>query len=110
MNLGAGWAIFRRVEIQPGEVSLHLNRSRRVTGNSLDLTDLPAWLAALHSLARAAESQPAPEMPVLTQGRISPKTRQTLSTFQLYAVIFIVFVMPLCFIGISALVVYLLVS
>ena len=62
LTLGADWAIFRRVEIQPGEVILYLYRSHKLFGNSIDLNAAPAWLSALKMLAQVAESQPAPEV------------------------------------------------
>lgn len=109
MNTGADWAIFRRIEIRPGEVSLYLNRSRHIISNSLDLKSISAWLTALQVLAQAAEMLPAPETPIPVQKNLSPGSRQAMSTFLLYAIIAIVFVMPVCFIGIGVLT-FLLVS
>jgi hypothetical protein len=101
MTLGADWAIFRRVEIQPGEVTLTLYRSRRAFGDSIDIHTVQVWLNALQSLAQAAESQPAPEVTGQSENVSSRQARQKRSTFLVYAVIAIVFVMPVCFIAVG---------
>lgn len=101
MTLGANWAIFRRVEIQPGEVLLHLYRSHQFFGNSVELNAAQTWLAALQSLAQAAESQPKPEVTAQPFSASSRQSRQKMSYFLVYAVVFIVFIMPLCFIAIG---------
>jgi hypothetical protein len=101
MTLGADWAIFRRVEIQPGEVMLTLYRSRRTFGNSIDLSAAQAWLNALKSLAQVAESQSAPEGINRAVEASSRQSRQKRSNFLVYAVVFLVFIMPLCFIAVG---------
>jgi hypothetical protein len=109
MTLGADWAIFRRVEIQPGEVMLYLYRSRRMFGNSLDLIAAPAWLNALRLLAQVAESQPVSEVTGEVAAEVtaqpgyvsSRQVRQKRSNFLGYAIAFLVFIMPLCFIAIG---------
>jgi hypothetical protein len=101
MTLGAGWAIFRRVEIQPGEVLLHLDRSRQMFSSPLDSVAVQTWLTALESLALAVESQPAPAVAAEPFLAATRQSRQSLNKFLLYAVLFIVFVMPLCFIAIG---------
>jgi len=101
MITGADWAIFRRVEIQPGKVVLYLYRSRSVFGYSIDLNAAQAWLNALKSLAQAAESQPAPEVTGQPINAASRQSRQKRSNFLVYAVIAIVFIMPLCFIAVG---------
>lgn len=109
MSVGAEWAIFRTFELQPGEILLHLYRSRNIFVNSIPLDAARNWLSALEMLARSAEDQPAPaitDKPFHTDLR---QSRQRINKFQTYAISFIVFVMPLCFVGIGVLV-YLLVS
>jgi hypothetical protein len=105
MTLGADWAIFRRVEVQPGEVMLYLYRSRRMFGNSLDLTGTSSWLNALGSLAQAAESQALAgstgEAAIPVPNASSRLARQKRSRFLGYAVAILVFIMPLCFIAVG---------
>lgn len=98
MTIGAAWAVFRHVEIQPGEVLLNLYRSRQTFSSPIELSAVQIWLAALQALAQAAESQPAPEV---TAQPFSTSSRQSMNKFLMYAVVFIVFIMPLCFIGIG---------
>jgi hypothetical protein len=101
MTLGAAWAIFRRVEIQPGSVTLYLYRSHNLFGNSMDLDAAQAWLKALGSLAQVAESQPAPEVTAQPVNAASRQARQKKSSFLVYAVLALVFIMPVCFIAIG---------
>jgi hypothetical protein len=101
MTLGADWAIFRHVEIQPGEVLLYLNRTRKMFANSIDLSAIQTWLDALKMLAQAVESQPAPEVTAQPLTGSSRQSRQKMSNFLVAAIIAIVFVMPLCFIAIG---------
>jgi hypothetical protein len=100
MTLGAGWAIFRILEIQPGEVLLHLSRSRQMFASSISLDAARTWLAALESLAQTAESQLAPAL-TASPGGVTRQSREGLNKFLIYAVVAIVFVMPLCFIAIG---------
>ena len=109
MSVGADWAILRRLDVQPGEMTLYLNRSRQVIGNMLDLSAAPAWLSALASLAKIAESQADPEVTALPVNIVSPQSRNKISRSLIYAIVFIVFVMPLCFIAIG-IIAYLIVS
>jgi hypothetical protein len=101
MTLGASWAILRRVEIQPGEVLLCLNRSHKIISNSIDLSAVQGWLDALESLAEVVESQPLPRIPAEPVEGSSRASRQRKSNFLTYSVAFIVFVFPLCLIGIG---------
>jgi hypothetical protein len=101
MTVGAPWAIFRRVEIQPGEVILHLSRSRQAFFSSLELSSAHAWLEALQTLAQAAESLPAPQVTAPPTG-VTRRGREQLNKFLLYAVAAMVFGMPICFIAIGA--------
>jgi hypothetical protein len=97
MTLGADWAIFRHVEVQPGEVLLYLHRSRRLFSYSIE-PHAQTWLNALKSLAQVAEIQPEPAVIDQSAKSSSRQSRQKLSNFLLYAVGLIVFIMPLCFI------------
>jgi hypothetical protein len=109
MGVGAEWAIFRTFELQPGEVLLHLYRSRNLFVSSIPLDAARTWLSALEILARSAENQPVPEVTDKPFQADLRQSRQRINKFQTYAIAFIVFVMPLCFIGIGVLV-YLIVS
>jgi hypothetical protein len=102
MTVGASWAIFRTVELQPGEVLLHLNRSRQSFFSSIDLSNVRTWLESLQTLAQTAESLPAPQVTAPPTG-VTRQGREQLNKFLLYTVLFIVFVMPVGFIAIGAL-------
>jgi hypothetical protein len=104
MTVGAEWAVFRTVELQPGEVVLHLYRSRGVFGVSLPPQVAFAWLTSLQTLAAAAEAQPAPSITAEPPRVALRQSRERVNNIQKYAIGFIVFVMPLCFIAIGALV------
>jgi len=104
MSLGADWAIFRNLELQPGEVALRLYRSRQLFFSTLPLADAQAWLNALENLAQSAEAQPAPEVTATAIRANSRQSREGINKFQTYAIGFLVFVMPLCFIAIGVLV------
>jgi hypothetical protein len=109
MTTGAEWAIFRSLELQPGEVVLHLYRSRKLLINAIPLEAARAWLAALQMLAESAEAQPAPAVTASPLQAASRQSRERINKIQTYAIAFIVFIMPLCFIAIGA-IVFLLVS
>jgi hypothetical protein len=100
MTVGASWAIFRTVELQPGEVLLHLNRSRQSFFSSLELSSVQVWLENLQSLAQTAENLPAPQVTAPPTG-VTRKSREGMNKFLLYAVLFMVFVMPICFLAIG---------
>ncbi len=104
MTVGAEWAIFRSLELQPGEVVLHLYRSRRLLVSSIPLEAARAWLAALETLAQSAEVQPTPGVTAAPFQAASRQSRERINKIQTYAIAFIVFVMPLCFIAIGVLV------
>jgi hypothetical protein len=104
MTVGAEWAIFRSLELQPGEVVLHLYRSRRLLVSSIPLEAARAWLEALETLAQSAEVQPAPGVTAAPFQAASRQSRERINKIQTYAIAFIVFVMPLCFIAIGVLV------
>jgi len=101
MTTGAEWAIFRSLELQPGEVLLHLHRSRKVFVSSIPLEAAREWLAALERLAQSAEVQPAPTVTAEPFQAASRQSRERINKIQMYAIAFIVFVMPLCFIAIG---------
>lgn len=109
MTVGAEWAIFRSLELQPGEVVLHLYRSRRLLVSSIPLEAARVWLAALETLVRSAEAQPVPDVTAAPFQAGSRQSRERINKIQTYAIAFIVFGMPLCFIAIGVLV-FLLVS
>jgi hypothetical protein len=101
MTSGAGWAIFRHVEIQPGEVLLYLNRSQSLFNYPITSVDVHAWLQALKALVQAATSQPAPTVTAQALEASGRQMRQKKSNFLLYAVGAILFIMPLCLIAIG---------
>jgi hypothetical protein len=101
MTTGAEWAVFRSLELQPGEVLLHLHRSRKVFVSSIPLEAAREWLAALERLAQSAEVQPAPTVTAEPFQAASRQSRARINKIQMYAIAFIVFVMPLCFIAIG---------
>ncbi len=101
MTTGAEWAVFRSLELQPGEVLLHLYRSRNLFVGSIPLEAAREWLAALERLAQSAEVQPAPTITAEPFGAASRESRERTNKIQKYAIAFIVFVMPLCFIAIG---------
>jgi hypothetical protein len=103
MTIGADWAVFRRVEIQSGEVLLHLNRSRQMFTGSVEAAASQTWFSALEALARIAESQSAPTITAEPFLAATRQSRQSMNKLLLYALVFIVFVMPLCFIAIGVL-------
>jgi hypothetical protein len=109
MTVGAEWAIFRSLEFQPGEVVLRLYRSHRLLVSSIPLVAAREWLAALEMLAQSAEVQPAPGVTAAPFLEATRQSRERINKIQTYAIAFIVFVMPLCFIAIAVLV-FLLVS
>jgi len=104
MTIGAQWAIFRSLELQPGEVVLHIYRSRQFLVSSIPLEAASIWLGALETLAQSAEVQPAPSVTASPFLASSRQSRERINKIQTYAIAFIVFVMPLCFIAIGALV------
>lgn len=104
MTTGAEWAIFRSLELQPGEVVLRLYRSRKLLFSTIPLEAARAWLAALQTLAQSAEAQPAPTVTASPLQAASRQSRERINKIQTYAIAFIVFVMPLCFIAIGVLV------
>ncbi len=101
MTAGANWAVFRHLEVQPGEILLFLNRSNQVFLNSVELGQSEAYLLNLQTLAQIIENQPEPEVvcePVVKNIR---ENREKLNKYLLYAVVFIVLIMPLCMISIG---------
>jgi hypothetical protein len=101
MSLGAEWAVFRSLELQPGEVVFHLYRSRNLFVSSIPLGAAREWLAALERLAQSAEVQPAPTITAEPFRAASRESRERTNKIQKYAIAFIVFVMPLCFLAIG---------
>jgi hypothetical protein len=107
MSVGAAWAIFRSVEILPGEVVLNLKQSHRWTGNSIDLDAAETWLVELNALAQAAESLPNPAVSAQPTSGSLHEDRKKLDKVLIYAVSAIVFIMPVCFIAAGVLAVIL---
>ncbi len=101
MTTGASWAVFRRVEVQPGEVLLYLYRSRKVFVTSIELDAVQTWLNALQTLAQAAERQLEPGITAQPFNATSRTSRQKTNKILNYAMVFIVGIMPLCFIAVG---------
>lgn len=104
MTTGAEWAIFRSLELQPGEVVLRLYRSRKIFVSSIPLEAAREWFAALETLTQSAEAQPTPIVTAEPFQAASRQSRERINKIQTYAIALIVFVMPLCFIAIGAIV------
>lgn len=104
MTTGAEWAIFRSIELQPGEMVLRLYRSRKIFVSSIPLEAAREWLAALETLAQSAEIQPTPIVTAEPFRAASRQSRKRVNNIQTYAIALIVFVMPLCFIAIGVLI------
>lgn len=100
MTRGADWAVFRRTELQPGEVVLNLYRSRSWFSDSLAELDVRAWLGCLQVLAESAESLPLPVVSASAQPA-EYQTRQKMSKLLTISIVLIVFIMPLCMIAIG---------
>jgi hypothetical protein len=81
MSQGADWAIFRRVELLPGEVHLNLNCSKSWWNNPIDEGKVRAWLTSMHVLAKIAESLPAPEV----RAKPTDHTRQSRQRMSIFS-------------------------
>jgi hypothetical protein len=103
MRWGAGWAIFRRVEFQPGEVILNLYRSKSWLNSPILDGEVRTWLASLQALARDAESMSAPQVSV-EPASYNRQSRQKMSNFLIWAVAAIIIGFPLCAISVGVIV------
>jgi hypothetical protein len=109
MTKSLDWALFRHVEVQPGNVLLFINRSRQLFSNLSQLNEVRPWLSALNDLAEAVDAQPQPQItaqPIRSTSRVS---RQKRSQWTTYIILFIIIGMPLCFIALGVLI-YLLIT
>ena len=101
MTHSAEWALFRHVEIQPGEVLLYIYRTKTLFTNLNQFQNIQPWLQALQVLAESAENQPESEKIAQPTSATSREARQKRSKILFYAVLFILLGMPLCFIAIG---------
>lgn len=99
----ADWAIFRHVEIQPGEVLLYLHRSKQMFVKANQFTAVQAWIGSLTALAETLEALPDPAIPAEPIHGISREERQKRSKFLLVAVLGILILLPVCLIGVGVL-------
>lgn len=93
--LGAQWAVFHHVEIQPGEVILHLSKSKSWFTETLTDPEVKMWLQNLEILARIGESQPAPLVTV-PPSPIDNPSRQGLSKGLVWVIVTMIIGIPLC--------------
>ena len=102
MTQGAGWAIFRRLELLPGELTLNLYRSRQWMQSPLNAVDVRAWLEGLRSLAAAMQALPTPQV-LVQPGAYTAKSRQGMSKALTWIIAGIVIGAPLCALAVFAL-------
>ncbi len=94
---GADWAIFRRLELLPGELLLNLYQSKEWNSYPLDQSEVKNWIKQLNILAD--ELQVA-NLPVAEGNLTSSRAQSRLGMDNILtkAIIVIVFGMPLCMI------------
>jgi len=96
---GEGWALFRQMHLQPGTLFLRLYRNRNLFRYEITPAQARQWLDDLLTLARIAESLPAPQKTaeLTSLERMARSSRKT-STFLVLIISLIVLfvVLPLC--------------
>lgn len=95
MNEGAKWAIFRRLELQPGELSLHLNRSREWNSFPISSSDVSIWIRQMNVLSDELQAEGLPKAD-LTVAADRLKVKQGLNVFVMIVILSILVVLPLC--------------
>lgn len=103
------WAVFRHLEIQPGQVTLFLHRSKNMYLNSGQFSAVQPWLIALSTLAARIESLAQPERNSQPVRGFSRAERLKRSQIQFVVILGILIGMPLCMVTLGILT-YLLVS
>ncbi len=107
MKTGADWAIFRHLEVQPGEVLLFLNRSQNIFVNTVDISQGEIYLKNLFSLADQIDNQPEPQIVTEPLQVNTREKRKKMDRFLLYTIVAIVILIPICLISVGV-IVYLL--
>lgn len=64
---GAEWAVFRQVELVPGELSFHLYESREINAWPLDQETVNRWVRALEDLSDELQVAGLPDFQVCSQ-------------------------------------------
>ncbi|NLF49826.1 MAG: hypothetical protein GX577_01690 [Leptolinea sp.] len=95
MSGGAEWAIFRRLELQPGELSLHLNRSREWKSFPISPSEVVTWIRQMTVLSDELQAEGLPKAD-LTVASDRLKTKQGLNVFVMVVILSILVALPLC--------------
>jgi len=106
MRQGAQWAMFRQVELVPGELLLRLSKMRRLFQFELSAQEIRTWFDSLLALALVMDALPAPGVNAALTGTTREsrqKTSQRLRTMVLAMVIGF----PLCAVRVMILVLFL---
>ena len=108
MNHGAGWAIFREIILQPGDITLFLYRSRNTFSSDLLTGEFETWLDHLQQLAEKLEQLPQPDV-VFPVGQPSRTARMRSSKVTQIVVVALLVLFPITILAIAAILVFVLV-
>lgn len=106
MNLGAKWALFRQVELVPGELLLRLSKMRRLFQFELSAQEMRAWFDSLLALAQVIDTLPAPRDSAPSTGP-TRASRQKASRWLRTVVLMMIIGFPLCAVLVMLLVLFL---
>ncbi|MBI9050143.1 MAG: hypothetical protein JEZ00_12030 [Anaerolineaceae bacterium] len=96
---GIDWAVFRRVEVKPGEASVILYRSRRLMFNlDLSVNEVNTLLTKLAQLLHAMETAPQPAKVEEIKVRDGQKSVDRMNPNIVFLIIAIVVGLPACLI------------
>ncbi|MHB0874406.1 MAG: hypothetical protein ACYC5O_00025 [Anaerolineae bacterium] len=95
MTSGVGWTVFRRVELQPGELVLHLYGSRGWLSGTLTDGEFRGWVQEMLNLATLIELLPPPQV-IAPPTAVTAESRQDTSRFLTWAVAAVALGLPLC--------------
>ena len=109
MNNHVDWAVFRHIEIQPGQLTLFLYRSKNMYLKSSQFSAVRPWIISLSKLAARIESLPQPTRVSQPIRGVSREERLKRSQIQFIVILGILIGLPLCMVFLG-LVTYLLVS
>jgi hypothetical protein len=95
MNRGADWAIFRRLELLPGELLLNLYQSKEWNSYPLDQGDVKNWIQQLDILA---DELLAADLPIVDESLAATRaqSRNGIEKLVTTSILAIFFGMPLC--------------
>ncbi len=97
MNTGGEWAVFRRLELQKGELSLHLNRSREWNAFPITTSDVAMWIRQMNLLSNELQAEGLPEADMaVSASRL--QTKQGLNHFVMVVILAIMVILPVCMI------------